>query len=178
MLALKGAATDVPEEEGNDVSIIELDCLQEFAKNDHSLRLALDEVAGRVGAAVAVDGPLGVELLEALLVGGDAAVTPDLLALQVQGRADPVEAVAGVVRARVAVLLVDVRGTLAGVAGADFRQVALVGRLAADDAAASELRSFDVIALRETLRERERGSPCNRCNKGRSRTRPPSSACR
>lgn len=54
-------------------------------------------MTGRVGAAVAVDGPLGIELLEALLVGGDAAITPDLLALQIQGRAHPIETVPVVV---------------------------------------------------------------------------------
>lgn len=89
--------------------------------NDYSLCFTLDEVTGRVGAAVAADGPLGIELLEALLVGGDSAITPDLLALQIQGRAHPVEAVPGAVRARAAVLLVDVRGALAGFAGAHFR---------------------------------------------------------
>lgn len=54
-------------------------------------------MAAGVGAAVAVDGSLRVELLEAFLIGGDPAVTPDLLALQIQGRAHPVEAVRGVI---------------------------------------------------------------------------------
>lgn len=78
-------------------------------------------MTGGIGAAVAVDGPLGIELLEALLVGGDTAVTPDLLALQIERRAHPVEAVPGVVRTRIAVLLVNVRRALAGIAGANFR---------------------------------------------------------
>lgn len=90
-------------------------------KIGHSLRLALDKMAADVGAAVAVDRALGIELLEALFVSGDSTVTPDLLALQIQRRAHPVEAVSGIVRAQIAVLLVDVRRALAGVAGTHFR---------------------------------------------------------
>lgn len=74
-----------------------------------------------IGTAMAIDGALGVKLLEAFLVGSDTAVTPDLLALQVQSWTYPVEAVPGVVGTRIAVLLVNVRRALAGVAGAHFR---------------------------------------------------------
>lgn len=105
----------------------------------HLLELALDVVAGGVSAAVSVQGALGVELLEALLVRDDATVAPDLLALEVQDRAVAVVTVPGVVGAGVAVLLVNVRRALARAPGADLLQVALVGRLPADHVARLKL---------------------------------------
>jgi len=66
-------------------------------KSGYSLRFALDKMAAGIGTAVSVDGSLGIELLEALLISSDAAVTPDLLALQIQSRTHSVEAVSGIV---------------------------------------------------------------------------------
>lgn len=79
---------------------------------------------------MAVDRSSGIELLKALFVSGFAAVSPDLLALEVRGRADAVEAIARFVGAGVAVLLVDVHRAFPVLAGAHLRQVALVRRLA------------------------------------------------
>lgn len=83
-------------------------------------------MAAGVSAAVAVNGALAVELLEALVAGGYAAVAPHLLALQVECRTRAVEAIAAVVGARAAVFPVDVRRTLTRVAGALLRKIALV----------------------------------------------------
>lgn len=83
---------------------------------------------------MSLDRALRVVLLEALEVGRDAASSPDVLALDRQRRADAVEAVALGGAARDAVLLVHVRGALAGVTGTALRQVALVHLLPADDA--------------------------------------------
>jgi len=66
-------------------------------KSGYSLRFALDKMAAGVGAAVSIDGSLGIELLEALLISSDAAVTPDLLALQIQSRTHSVKAVSSTV---------------------------------------------------------------------------------
>lgn len=74
-----------------------------------------------VGAAVTVDRTLGIKLLETLLVSGDSAVTPDLLALQVQSWTHSVETMPGVVRTWIAVLLVNVRRALTSVTRAHFR---------------------------------------------------------
>lgn len=54
-----------------------------YNKNNYSLRFALDKMTAGVGAAVAIDGSLRIELLEALLISNGPAVTPDLLALQI-----------------------------------------------------------------------------------------------
>lgn len=92
----------------------------------YSLRLAFDEMTGSVGAAMAVDGTLRVELFEALLVSCDTAVAPNLLALKIQSRADTVEAVTSVIRAWIPVFLINIRWTLTCFSGTNFRKIALV----------------------------------------------------
>ena len=83
--------------------------------------LTLDVVTGSVGTTMSAERALGVELLETLFISGNAAVSPDLLALKIQRRANAVVTVSGVVRAGIAVLLVDILWALTGLAGTDFR---------------------------------------------------------
>jgi len=66
-------------------------------KNIYSLRFALDKMAASIGTAVSVDGSLGIELLETLLISSDATVTPNLLALQIQSRTYSVKAVSSII---------------------------------------------------------------------------------
>lgn len=96
-------------------------------------------MTGGVSAAVSAQRSLGIELLEALLVRGNATVSPYLLALKIQRRTDAVITVSIVVGARISVLLVDVRRALTGLAGAHFRKIAFVGRFPAHDATREQL---------------------------------------
>lgn len=96
-------------------------------------------MTGRVSATVSAQRSFGIELLEALLVRGNATVSPYLLALKIQRWADTVITISIVVGARIPVLLVDVRRALAGLPGAHFRKIAFVGRFPAHDATREQL---------------------------------------
>lgn len=96
-------------------------------------------MTGRVSATVPAQRSFGIELLEALLVRGNATVSPYLLALKIQRWADTVITISIVVGARIPVLLVDVRRALAGLPGAHFRKIAFVGRFPAHDATREQL---------------------------------------
>lgn len=97
----------------------------------HLLGLAFDVMAGNVRAAVPGEGSLGIKLFEAFFVRCDATVSPDSVALVVQSWTVAVVTIAGVVRAGIPVLLVDILRTLSRLPCADFRQIALVRRLPA-----------------------------------------------
>lgn len=112
-------------------------------------------MTGGVGAAVSAQRSLRVELLEALLVRGNATVSPYLLALKIQRRADAVVTIPVVVGARIPVLLVDVRRALAGLAGAHLRKIAFVGRFPAHDATREQLHNFQ----NRSRLDPSRGSP-------------------
>lgn len=112
-------------------------------------------MTGGVGAAVSAQRSLRVELLEALLVRGNATVSPYLLALEIQRRADAVVTIPVVVGARIPVLLVDVRRALAGLAGAHLRKIAFVGRFPAHDATREQLHNFQ----NRSRLDPSRGSP-------------------
>lgn len=112
-------------------------------------------MTGGVGAAVSAQRSLRVELLEALLVRGNATVSPYLLALEIQRRADAVITIPVVVGARIPVLLVDVRRALAGLAGAHLRKIAFVGRFPAHDATREQLHNFQ----NRSRLDPSRGSP-------------------
>lgn len=112
-------------------------------------------MTGGVGAAVSAQRSLRVELLEALLVRGNATVSPYLLALKIQRRADAVITIPVVVGARIPVLLVDVRRALAGLAGAHLRKIAFVGRFPAHDATREQLHNFQ----NRSRLDPSRGSP-------------------
>lgn len=76
------------------------------------------------------DRALRVELVEALNVGADTAVTPNLLALNIQRRTDAVKAIAAFA-ARRSVLLIDIVRAVARLPVAVLRQIAVVRCVAA-----------------------------------------------
>lgn len=62
---------------------------------NNALLFTLNVMAIRIGAAMAVDRALGVELVVALTIGGRSAIAPDPFALHAQRRTVTVEAVTG-----------------------------------------------------------------------------------
>lgn len=64
------------------------------ARRRHLLRIAFDVVIVGIASAVPIDGALRVELFVALPISRKAAVAPNGLALQCQGGAVALEAIA------------------------------------------------------------------------------------
>lgn len=64
---------------------------------------------------------LGIELYETLVVRGNSTASPDLIALNIQRRANAVITMSSIVAARTSVFLVNIRRTLAVLSGTDFR---------------------------------------------------------
>lgn len=128
-------------------------------KKVYLLYIAFDVVTRRIGAAMSTERALGIELYETLVVRGNSTASPDLIALNIQRRANTVITMSSIVPARTSVFLVNIRRTLAVLSGTDFRQVAFVGRFPAHDATRQQLRCQNHSRLdgSSTFKRRFRG---------------------